>query len=109
VPDPDRGSVWLADLGTPIGHQQTGRRPVLIRSVNAYNRGPSTLVVVAPLTSTLRDLPVHVLVSPLSVQSNILCDHLRSISRDRLIREWGPITARTMRAVEENLAALLGL
>ena len=30
--DPSRGEIWLADLGTGRGHEQSGQRPVLVVS-----------------------------------------------------------------------------
>jgi mRNA-degrading endonuclease toxin of MazEF toxin-antitoxin module len=64
APSPQRGEVWLADLDPTFGHEQGGRRPVLIVSVDAFNAGLSGLVVVLPLTSRLRPLPLHVPVHP---------------------------------------------
>ena len=57
--DPIRGEVWLADLGPTRGHEQSGRRPILIFSVDVFNAGPAGLVVVLPLTSTIRNVPAH--------------------------------------------------
>ncbi len=87
--DPLRGEVWLADLGATRGHEQAGRRPVLVFSVDAFNAGPAGLVIVLPLTATLRNVPAHVLAIPpeggLRRPSVVLCDALRSVTRDCLI------------------------
>lgn len=108
-----RGDVWLVELDPTRGHEQAGRRPALIVSVDTYNQGPSGLVIVLPLTSRLRDIPLHVRVVPpeggLTVTSVILCDQVRTITRARLVQRWGTIEAQTMRAVEERLRAVLGL
>lgn len=61
---PLRGEVWLADLGVTRGHEQGGRRPVLIFSVDAFNAGPAELVIVIPMTSTIRIVPAHIQVNP---------------------------------------------
>src|SRR4051794_32053583 len=66
--DPARGEVWLADLGTGAGHEQQGRRPVLVLSVDAFNQGPAGLVTVLPLTSKVaksQNIPAHIPVQPL--------------------------------------------
>ncbi len=34
--DPIRGEVWLGDLGPTRGHEQSGKRPLLIFSVDAF-------------------------------------------------------------------------
>lgn len=75
---PRRGEVWFADLNPARGHEQRGTRPVLVFSVDAFNAGPSELVSVLPVTSTIRSVPTHVLVQPseggLDVPSSILGD-----------------------------------
>ncbi len=38
---PGRGEVWLADLNPTRGHEQAGRRPVLVVSEDLFNRGPA--------------------------------------------------------------------
>jgi len=113
TPHPVRGDIWLADLNPVRGHEQAGRRPVLVTSVDAFNQGRADLVVILPITSTLRAVPFHVLVKPpeggLSNPSSILCEAIRSISKDRLIQRWGAIAATAMKEVEDRLRILLGL
>ena len=45
-----RGEIWLIGLDPTAGHQQKGRRPVLIVSPEAFNRLTKVPVVV-PITS----------------------------------------------------------
>lgn len=45
-----RGEVWLVGLDPTHGHEQRGRRPVLIVSPDAFNRVTKVPVVV-PITS----------------------------------------------------------
>jgi mRNA-degrading endonuclease toxin of MazEF toxin-antitoxin module len=45
-----RGDIWLVGLDPTQGHQQKGRRPVLIVSPEAFNRITKVPVVV-PITS----------------------------------------------------------
>jgi mRNA interferase MazF len=113
VPTAQRGEVWTADLDPTFGHEQGGRRPVLIVSVDSFNAGLSGLVVVLPITSRQRPLPLHIPVDPpeggLRLPSAILCDAIRSIDRRRLIDCWGTISAATLALVEDRLRRLLGL
>lgn len=111
---PSRGEIWLADLNPTRGHEQTGRRPVLIVSTDTYNRGPSGLVFVLPLTRTNRRIPIHVTVRPpegeLRDTSYILTDAIRSISCERLGESaWGRVSTDTMRQVEDILRVLMDL
>ena len=115
--DPLRGEIWLADLSTGRGHEQAGQRPVLIVSDNALNNGLSGLVIVLPLTSKTnksRNIPAHLPITPpeggVKAPSMILCDQLRTISRDRLGKNaWGSVAPATMARVEDILRNLLAL
>jgi mRNA interferase MazF len=102
ITSPNRGEVWLADLN-----------PALIVSDDLFNQGPAGLVIVLPITSTVRRIPSHVEVVPpeggLKVKSAVLCDGVRSISTDRLQTRWGQVSPRTMVAVENALRFLMRL
>lgn len=111
---PARGEIWAADLNPTRGHEQAGRRPVLIVSTDAFNHGPADLVFVLPLTRTDRRIPLHVAVDPpeggLQARSYILCDAARSIAKERLGESaWGRVSALTMAQVEYRLRTLLEL
>lgn len=45
-----RGEIWLVSLDPTAGHEQKGRRPVLIVSPEAFNRVTKVPIVV-PITS----------------------------------------------------------
>jgi mRNA-degrading endonuclease toxin of MazEF toxin-antitoxin module len=45
-----RGEIWLVGLDPTMGHEQKGRRPVLIVSPEAFNR-VTEVPVVLPITS----------------------------------------------------------
>lgn len=108
-----RDEIWLADLNPVRGHEQVGRRPFLIVSVNPFNQGRADLVIVIPITSTLRPIPFHITIHPpeggLTNSSALLCEAVRSISKDRLIQRWGSITPATTAIVEDRLRVLMGL
>jgi len=109
--DPRRGEIWLANLNPTRGREQTGRRPVLILSVDFFNAGPADLVVVVPITSTLRDIPLQVNIRKgdggIRNDSAVLCEAIRSISKDRLISRWGLLSQGAVTEVEDRLRILL--
>ncbi|MBI4641616.1 MAG: type II toxin-antitoxin system PemK/MazF family toxin [Candidatus Tectomicrobia bacterium] len=113
VISPSRGEVWLADLNPIRGHEQAGRRPVLVISEDLFNHGPADLVIVLPLTSTHRDVPSHVPITPpeggIKTPSVILCEAIRSIAKERLLQKWGMVSQATIAAIEDRLRILLGL
>jgi mRNA interferase MazF len=110
---PGRGEVWLADLDPTREHEQAGKRPVLVFSVDLFNSGPSNLVIVIPITSHLRPVSSHIRIKPpeggLRVESAALCEAIRSISKKRLIRCWGSVHPQTMYQIEQATRILLGL
>ena len=110
---PAYGEVRFADFDPTIGHQQAGERPVLILSIDSFNRSPAGLVVILPITTRLRSIPWHVLVSPpeagLTRPSAILCEGSRSVSQQRLQRHMGAVGPATLRAVQERLRILMNL
>lgn len=115
--DPCRGEIWLADLGTGRGHEQAGQRLVLVISDDGFNSGLAGLVMVISLTSKAKKskhIPAHLSVSPpeggLKTPSILLCDQLRTLSKDRLNKTpWGIVSAATLGQVETTLRWLLGL
>jgi mRNA interferase MazF len=110
---PARGEVWLADLNPTRGHEQAGRRPVLVVSEDLFNRGPAGLVIVLPMTSTLRNVPSHVPIAPpeggVRNRTAVICEGIRSVSEDRLVVRWGSVERATMAAIEDRLRILLRL
>ena len=115
--DPIRGEIWLADLGTGRGHEQSGQRPVLVVSDDAFNAGLAGLVMTISLTSKVgksKNIPAHIRVDApeggLKTPSVILGDQLRSISKDRLGKAaWGTVSVATLAEVEKILRVLLSL
>jgi len=113
VRSPQRGEVWLIDFDPIRGHEQAGRRPALILSVDVFNAGPADLVVAVPITKTLRAIPTHVVIRPpeggVRMDSALLCEAVRSISKERLAVKWGRVTPQTLAEVEDRVRILLGL
>lgn len=110
---PSRGEIWQVNLHPTRGHEQAGQRPGLVVSVDPFNHGPAGLVVIIPITSSAKGIPLHVQINPpeggLTQVSFIKCEDVRSVSKQRLSSRWGSISPDTMTAVEERLGILLGL
>ena len=103
----------MVDLDPTRGHEQSGRRPGLVVSVDLFNHGPADLVVLVPITSKAKGIPFHVEVNPpeggLKQKSFIKCEDVRSVSRQRLTRKIGAVSRQTLDAVEDRLRILLSL
>ena len=109
---PLRGEIWTLDLNPTRGHEQAGdRRPYLIISADLLNSGPAEIVFAVPLTTTDREIRLHVRVQPPDVArpSVILCDQLRAVSKERLKARVGAIRPATLREVEDRLGIIMDL
>lgn len=110
---PQRGEIWLVDFNPTRGREQAGCRPALVLSVNRFNAGPADLVFAVPVTKTIRGIATHVVIRPpeggIKVESAILCEAQRSVSRERLMARWGRAHAETLAEVEDRVRVLLGL
>ncbi len=114
---PQRGEIYLADLGETLDSEQSGIRPALIISNNMGNTMGS-IVTIIPLTSKNKCLPVHV---PVGIQyglknnSYALTEHIRSISKKRFFIQGnrpvsvGRLTTRKMTEVEDAIRIELAM
>ena len=95
-----RGQIWLIDLEPVVGHEQGRKRPALIISNDGYNYGPADLVTVLPITSRDKRIELHFRVEPpeggLGDVSYIMCDQMRTVSKDRLIKRIGSVGCDVM-------------
>ncbi|NMM16603.1 MAG: type II toxin-antitoxin system PemK/MazF family toxin [Cellulomonas sp.] len=108
-----RGEIYLADLGSPVGHGQSLTRPVLVLSAQPWLDSIPPVVTVIPLTRTRRESPTHVEVEPgdsgLRETSYIRCEDVRAISPLRWGRRSGRADDDVVLRVEVILRRLLGL
>jgi mRNA interferase MazF len=108
-----RGEVWFADLGSTVGRERAGARPVVIISEDEWNRGLGGLAVTLPLTTRDRGILARVPIEPpeggLRHRSFIICEQIRCISRKRLIRYLGKVTPETLEKTENWVQAILDL
>jgi mRNA interferase MazF len=110
---PGRGEIWTVDLDPTRGHEQAGRRPALVISVDLFNAGPAELLVLLPITSRSKGIPLHVAITPpeggLRRPSYVKCEDIRSVAKERLSSRLGTVSAETLAQVEDRLRILLGL
>ena len=107
------GEVWQASFDPVPGHEQDGTHPALVVSGEQFNNLPHGLCVVAPITSTIRDIPTHVPIAPpeggLKQPSVVMCDQLRTISLDRLEFRRGVADAATLDTIRQVIARVFDL
>jgi mRNA interferase MazF len=105
----------MARLSPAEGSEQAGNRPVVVVSRDAINRS-SPVVVVVPATdraSKTRIYPSQVLLSAddggLTMDSVVLGEQVRAISKSRLLRRLGHLAPRGIAAIDTALRITLDL
>ena len=111
---PKQGDVWLFDPD-PIKENEIGKkvRPCLIISNNSWNKIATGLVIVIPLTKVKKGISTHVPITPpeggLSIQSFALCEQIRSISRERLVKKTGGVSDTILKEIYSWIFDLISL
>ena len=98
-----RGDVRWAELDPVRGHEQAGRRPVLVLSHDVFNDRSGTVIALALTSQEPRagfPLTLESNAAGLAKRSWIKISQIRTLSVDRL-------GARIARASEEELARVL--
>src|SRR5205814_4226590 len=86
-----RFDVYLIHLDPTQGSEIRKTRPCLIVSPDEMNRYLGT-VIIAPLTSTLREYPTRVTLRFQRKLGQIALDQIRTIDKSRLIRKLGQVS-----------------
>ncbi len=113
LPDLHRGETWLVSLGAARRGEPGKNRPAIVVSVDEMLAGVDTeLVVVVPVSRARVPSPLRPQVSPgegVDEVSAAICRGVRAVTRARLLRRLGTLSAETLREVERALAMVLGI
>ncbi len=106
-----RGDVIWADLNPSIGHEQSGRRPVLILSSDVFNNRSGTVIAVAitsqepragfPLTSSLEN-------EELPKRSWVKISQIRTLSVQRMGEKITRLSPENLARVVAGLNEIIG-
>ncbi len=110
-----RGEVFRAKLDPIEGSEQGGTRPVVVVSRNALNRF-SPIVIACAITDAANKkklYPSHVKVragdAGLRLDSIVLCEQVRAISKTRLQQRLGAMDEKAMADLDTALKIVLDL
>lgn len=104
MPNPDRGEVWLTDLG-----YAAKIRPCLVLSVHPGSNDRA-LIALVPHTTSIRGTRFEVAVpKPFLKTGAFDAQGLVTISPPRLIRKLGELEAAEIELVDQTVKAWLGL
>jgi mRNA interferase MazF len=88
-----RFDVFLVGLDPTVGSEIQKTRPCLIVSPDEMNTNIRT-VIVAPMTSAIKDYPTRVSCTFRRKTGQIVLDRIRTIDKSRLIRRLGSIDSK---------------
>ena len=104
----EKGDVFFCNLDPTFGHEQSGKRPIVVVQTNAANDKLNT-VMVAPLTSNLKARG-YLLTVFVPAQSNglakdsvLLLFQVRTLDKRRLERKVTHLDDATMTQVDQAL------
>lgn len=109
-----RGDIYLVDLGTNIGSEQGGCRPVLLLQNDVGNRFGPTLIV-APISSRYwkkTKQPTHSLIEGiqnLTSPSVVLAEQIITIDKMRVMKYLGRVSEEQMQGIDKAVKVSLGL
>ena len=107
-----RGEVRWAELSSTRGHEQAGRRPVLVLSHDIFNKRSGTVIAMAvtsqpqkarfPLTYPLesRQLPKP---------SWVKISQIRTLSVDKIGRKLGTVEPEQLAEIIDGLDQIIGI
>jgi mRNA interferase MazF len=115
LPSPRRGEIWDVNWSPGRGAEQQGVRPALIIQNDRGNASPTyPLTIVASMSRTERELPLHVRIVPseengLTYPTDVKCEQLMTIEKARLLRRRGYISPEELGRVDMALKLSLSL
>jgi len=95
-------SIWLVNLDPTIGAEIKKTRPAVIISPNEMNEVLNT-VIIAPMTTKIRNWPTRVKVEFQGKQGEIALDQIRTIDKKRLIKQLGNVDFSTIIKIKQIL------
>ena len=101
---PRQGDLVALDFDPQSGHEQKGRRPALVISKDAFNKGTG-MAICCPITNTNRSVPFHVSITGrTSLTGFVMCEQVKSLDfRSRSLK----LIERAPQDVLDDVLALI--
>lgn len=105
---PVRGDIVRVTLNPQTGHEQSGRRPAVILSPEAYNRKVG-LAILCPITSQIKGYPFEVPIpQDISISGVILADQVKNLDwKERKAELIGQLPSEIVDEILNKLLLLL--
>ncbi len=106
-----RGDIRWANLNPARGHEQAGKRPVLILSQDIFNERSGTVIAVALTSQPPRagfPLTLELTSKGLPKRSWVKISQIRTLAIERIGRRLGRATAEELTNTIEGLNEIIG-
>lgn len=108
------GDVVELNLGQPEGREAGFRHPAVIVTAQRILDANPTVLQVVPLTSTVRNFHSEIVVDPdsdngLDVTSAAQCQHVRTVSPQRIVKTWGNVGPLHLARIREMITVIIDI
>jgi mRNA interferase MazF len=105
-----RGDIFFAELGSGMGSEQGGTRPVIIIQNDIANRFSVTVTVI-PVTRQISKgkLPSHVELIIDGENCVAMAEQMRVITMERLTKFIGKVSEQTLSNIQKSIIIQLGM
>ena len=107
-----RGDIIWADLNPTIGHEQFGLRPILVLSLEVFNKNSGTVIAVAITSQPQRasfPLTLELEETQLPKRSWVKISQIRTLSVKRLRKKLGTAQPEELDLIVEGLNEIIGV
>ena len=101
---PRRGDIYWVSLDPTVGREIKKTRPALVVSPDEMNQALGT-VVLAPITSTVRDFPTRYTIRLKRKIASVALDQIRTVSVERLLTKMTAVDPQPALAVLREMFA----
>ncbi|ABZ93250.1 Proteic killer gene system protein, growth inhibitor [Leptospira biflexa serovar Patoc strain 'Patoc 1 (Ames)'] len=98
--------IYLVNLDPTVGHEIQKSRPCIVISPNEMNEFIRT-VMIAPMTTVMREYPTRVSISFQGKKGFIVLDQIRTVDQSRLMQKLGSSDPKTNQKIKNVIKEML--
>lgn len=98
--------IYLLNLDPTIGSEMKKTRPCVIISPDEINNYLNN-VIIAPLTSTIKNYPSRVKIEFEGKVGEIVLDQIKTIDKSRIIKKMGKVEKPVIKNIKQVLKEML--
>ena len=99
-------AIVLVNLDPTLGSEIQKTRPCVVVSPNEMNKHLNTIII-APMTSSLKEYPTRVVVNHNSKKGMIALDQIRTVDKKRILKVLGKLNKTEIQSIKEVLKEML--